>query len=340
MTDDNGAPMAGGKRILYVADDFSGTTWYRCRVPGLELAGHGHAIRLAEDRVSPEDFQWCDVLVVNRLWKADILAAVEAANRAGKMTVFEIDDDYWCLNTTNPAYEYWRMPGALDGLVKVIRACQRVTVSTEPLKQVLQRFNPDVRVLPNMLPDAYWPTEAKPPNMTDDLVIGWAGSPTHYEDLADVARVVPQLLDEYPKLDVWLAGVLPGDFPEHERLRYLNPVPIEDYAHLLYNFDIGIAPLLDNRFNTAKSDLKLVEYSAIGLPIVASRVLPYEKSVRPGETALLANNPKDWLRHLRALIEDPELRAKLGANARTWSETRLMSGSYRLWEKAYGIEPS
>ena len=339
VTDEDGALMVGGSRILYVVDNFSGTTWYRCRVPGLELAQHGHEVRLRQD-IPLEDFEWCDVLVINRLHAPNILAAVEAANRAGKITVFEIDDDYWCINPTNPAYEYWQVPGALEGLVRVIRACKVVTVSTEPLKSVLQRFHSDVRVLPNMIPDRYWPTEAKPPNMTDELVIGWAGSPTHYEDLAEVTRVLPQILDEYPKVEVWFGGVVPGHFPEHDRLRYLTPVDIEEYAHLLYNFDIGIAPLLDNRFNVAKSDLKLLEYSTIGIPAVVSRVKPYEKSVKPGETALLASNPKDWLRNLRMLIEDTPTRVRLGANARAWAESRLMSRNYQRWEKAYGIEPA
>jgi glycosyltransferase involved in cell wall biosynthesis len=336
MTDESRTVAQRGSRILYVVDNYSGTTWYRCRVPGLDLAAHGHEVRLKLD-IPRDDLEWCDVLVINRLWEGPILAAVQAANAAGKMTVFEIDDDYWCINPTNPAFQYWQQPGALAGLVEVIRACQRVTVSTEQLGKVLRRFHSDVRVLPNMLPDAYWPTEAKPPNMTDDLAIGWAGSPTHYEDLADVTRVIPQLLDEYPKLDVWFAGVAPGHFPAHERLNYLEPVEIEEYAHILYDFDIGIAPLLDNRFNVAKSDLKLLEYSACGLPIVASRVLPYVESIRPGETALIANNPKDWLRHLRALLNDPQLRVRLGATARKWAENRMMSRNYQLWEQAYGI---
>jgi glycosyltransferase involved in cell wall biosynthesis len=325
-----------GKNLLYVVDDFSGSTWYRCQVPGRELAEHGHELRLQES-VSPEDVEWCDVMVVQRLWRPEILTAVQEANAAGKMTVFDIDDDYWCLNPTNAAAEFWRMPGTLDGLVQVMRACKLVTVSTEPLRRVIERFGCPVTVLRNMLPDAYWPSAAKPPNLTDDLVIGWAGSPTHYEDLAEVTRVLPQLLDQYPKLDVWFAGILPGHFPEHARLNYLPAVSIEDYAHTLYNFDIGIIPLLDNRFNVAKSDLKLLEFSMIGLPTVVSRVVSYEDSVRSGETALFASSAKDWLRQTRKLIVDPDLRATMGAKAREWAETRLMSRNYHLWERAYGI---
>jgi len=287
----------------------------------------------------PEDLDWCDILVIQRLWDERSVEAVENANRAGKMTVFDIDDDYWCINPSNPAYEFWAQPGMLDSLVQVIRACQRVTVSTEPLRRVLERFSSDVRVLPNMIPPAYWPAEGKPAKMTGDLVIGWAGSPTHYEDLHDVIRVIPQLLDRYPEIEVWFAGIQPGYFPDHERLRYLTPVDVEEYAHLLYQFDIAIAPLQGHRFNVAKSDLKLLEYSMIGLPIVASRVAPYENSLKHGETGYFARNPKDWLKYLSMLVEDPERRVRLAAAARAWAETRTMTQNIGLWERAYGIEP-
>ncbi|MDR3686456.1 MAG: glycosyltransferase family 4 protein [Coriobacteriia bacterium] len=338
MTQSVDALTSNPKKIFYVVDTYTGSTWYRCRVPGLALAARGHSVRL-EPALTSDDVDWCDVLVIQRLWEPAILELVEQANEAGKMTVFDIDDDYWCINPSNPAYEFWAIPGRLEGLVSVIRACQQVTVSTAPLEQVVRRFTPTTTILPNMLPPAYWPTEGKPPKTGDDLIIGWAGSPTHYEDLHDVARVLPQILDSYPAVEVWLAGINPGYFDEHPRLRYLKPVETEQYAHLLYEFDIAMAPLQGTRFNVAKSDLKLLEYSMIGLPFVASRVAPYENSLKHGETGLFARNPKDWLKHLSRLIEDPALRAHLATGARAWAETRTSTGNVGLWEKAYGIEP-
>jgi glycosyltransferase involved in cell wall biosynthesis len=339
MTDPIRPQTTDPHKILYVVDSFSGSTWYRCRVPGLELSFRGHELRLMDDP-KLEDYEWCDILVIQRLWAPEILEMVEAANQAGKRTIFDIDDDYWCINPSNPAYEFWSEPGKLDNLVRVIRACQRVTTTTEPLRRVVERFNPNVSILPNMLPPAYWPAEGKPPKLTNDLIIGWAGSPTHYEDLHDVTSVIPQILDRYPEIEVWFGGIYPGYFPEHERLRYLKPVQLEDYAHLLYEFDIGIAPLQDHRFNVAKSDLKLLEYSMIGLPIIAQRVAPYENSLKHGETGFFARNPKDWLKHLTRLIEEPELRVRLATAARAWADTRTIDRNIHLWERVYGIKPN
>ena len=324
------------KTIRYVVDHFSGTTWYRCRVPGLGLAALGHKIEL-ESTLNEDDVERCDVIVIERLWEPEILELVKRANAAGKLTVFDIDDDYWCIHPTNPAYEFWQQPGNLEGLTNVARECQVVTVSTDALAQVIKRFRPTATVLPNMIPPAYWPAEAKPVKMTDDLFVGWAGSPTHYKDLVEVVRVIPQILAKYSEVEVLLAGVNPGYFPEHPRIHYLKTVEVDEYAHLLYDFDIGIAPIEETRFNVAKSDLKLLEYSMIGLPIVASRVVPYEHSLKHGETGLFARNPKDWLKHLSNLIESPELRVKLATAARAWAETRTIDRNVGLWERAYGL---
>ena len=75
----------------------------------------------------------------------------------------------------------------------------------------------------------------------------------------------------------------------------------------------------------------------IGLPIVASRVAPYERSLKHGETGFFARNPKDWLKHLSNLIENPELRVRLATNARAWAETRTIDRNTGLWERAYGL---
>ena len=73
---------------------------------------------------------------------------------------------------------------------------------------------------------------------------------------------------------------------DHERMesRHVS-VWIEAAPEAVYEFAAdphewprwaaGLAPLEDTPFNRAKSDLKFLEYSALGLPTVASRVTPY-----------------------------------------------------------------
>jgi len=325
------------KNLLFLIDMETASSWYRCNTPGSELAKCGHNVRV-KARYNNLDLDWCDVLVLQRLWQPGVVDAVKHVRDRGKLTVFDVDDDYWSIHVSNPAYTSWQKPGALDALARVIRATQVVTTTTASLAARLKNINPNVKVIPNSLPGDLWPAEPKIPSEEDSLVVGWAGSVSHYVDLREVAAIFPQVLERYPHVEVRLAGSDPAWFPPHERIVFADIVPIPDYPGLLSDFDIALAPLEDTRFNTSKSDLKLVEYSMIGLPVIASKVPAYADSIRPGETGLLAKNPKDWLRHLKTLIEQPDVRLKMGAEARKWAETRVISKTIDLWLDAYGLE--
>jgi hypothetical protein len=324
------------RRILYFVDSYWACAWYRCYVPGVALRRRGHDVRMV-DSFDQTDVEWCDVFVVQRPFRQEVLQAVRHANALGKTTVFEIDDDLWTLHPTNPAARVWSAPGVLDTLVGIMRECDVVTTTSDHLAAKVRRFNPNVRILANMLPDEHWPAQRKPVSPGPELVVGWGGGTSHHPDLMLVRDVLVQMLDASPGLTVQLAGADPSWLPPHPRVGYPETVIIEQYAGTLGRFDIAIAPLVDNQFNLAKSDLKVLEYAIVGLPVIASKVLPYVGSVRPGETGFLASSAKDWLKYLRTLVNDAPMREAMGAEARAWAETRLISRNIWRWEKTYGI---
>jgi glycosyltransferase involved in cell wall biosynthesis len=90
------------------------------------------------------------------------------------------------------------------------------------------------------------------------------------------------------------------------------------------SFHIAVAPLVDNALNRSKSLLKYLEYTALGLPVVASNVGPYQ-SLQHGVNALLCDNTGDaWRDALRRLAEEPDLRSILHRNAMNDLTTRYL----------------
>jgi glycosyltransferase involved in cell wall biosynthesis len=71
--------------------------------------------------------------------------------------------------------------------------------------------------------------------------------------------------------------------------------------------------------------------------VVASKVESYIGSIVHGENGFLASNTKDWIKYLRRLIENHELRQKIAAKAKQFAETRTIEKNIWLWEQAYGI---
>jgi hypothetical protein len=85
--------------------------------------------------------------------------------------------------------------------------------------------------------------------------------------------------------------------------------------------EVGVAPLSDMPFNHAKSDIKLLEYSASGIPWVGSDLPAYHKLCEEWGIGRTAKKPKQWLSHLRAL-KNPDIRSSEGSALREASWKR------------------
>ena len=84
----------------------------------------------------------------------------------------------------------------------------------------------------------------------------------------------------------------------------------------LRDSDIGIMPLINNRFSLGKCGYKLIQYMAIGLPVVASDIGANKNIIDNGNNGFLAKNSNDWINYLNILLNDYKLRQKLGEKGR------------------------
>lgn len=91
-----------------------------------------------------------------------------------------------------------------------------------------------------------------------------------------------------------------------------------EYAKILDETDILLAPLVDNPFNNMKSNLKQVEAMTRKLPIICSDVVPYNVEGVNNHNCILIKNKKnqerDWAKSLKKLILDKDYRNELGNN--------------------------
>ena len=101
------------------------------------------------------------------------------------------------------------------------------------------------------------------------------------------------------------------------------------YPAMFAFFDIFLAPLIDDVFNRAKSDLKLVDGGARGIPCIASP-LPMYSDWAGG--VLFANSDSEWENQLLKLIDNRELREALGKEGRERAKTRTIDKIGERWE--------
>ena len=114
---------------------------------------------------------------------------------------------------------------------------------------------------------------------------------------------------------------------ENEPYRRVWTKPITSYASNYNLFDISLAPLKESMFNKVKSQLKVIEAGFHKKAIIAQDFGSYQIDIKNaykkgGEIDETGNgfliptvkNHKFWFKHLKTLINNPELITKMGEN--------------------------
>lgn len=265
----------------------------------------------------------------------------------GAKTVLDIDDWLFDIDRASPCYNFFMDPKNQSNLSVMMQTVSAITVSTDFLRNKCLPFNANVKVLPNSLNFTVWDhwfTKRQP--MRDGKIrLGWHGSATHFSDLMLVKDLLITLLRTYDNLVLVFVGfefhiAMKKDFePFWDRIEFRPFVrQVEAFQQNILDFDIGIAPLVDNHFNKAKSNIKFLEYSAMGIPTVASNVEPY-KIIEEGITGYLVS-PKhiysEFLKKLKLLIENPGVRERIGTNARDFVKKHFdIEKNVGMWIKFY-----
>lgn len=264
--------------------------------------------------------------------------------------VFELDDNLWDIDYRSAsAHEFFNDRDLVKRLNENIAVADAVTVTTEPLADLVRPLNSSVHVIPNYLPA--WLLDHRRPGPNGKVVIGWGGSGTHDMDLAEVAPSLRRYLDGAPAhVQLHLMGQEKPpkryrhttrellSWPERYRLP-LNRIrwsawtkSVPDYWRAI-DYSIMLAPLRAHGFNASKSPLRVTEAAFLGIPVVASDYGPYADFVQHGVTGLLVRSDHEWAKHLRALVEDPEMRAEMGANARRLAADWTIEQHAKEWQE-------
>lgn len=339
--------------------DNAGCGHFRLIWPAQALAAAGHdvEIRPPEDRglklrIGPgdtvDDVLDCDdvdVIVFQRLTHQWMSEAVPLLRARGIAVVVDVDDDLSTVHPRNPAYRsmHPRFAGRMDSSTRQIHrhswqhlayACREATLVTVSTPALLDRYARHGRghVIYNHLPEHYYGVPH-----TDSAVVGWpAALASHPDDPSVLGGAVARLVSEGADFRVTGDPVGVGAaFGLTQDPQGRMGVGVDGWPAAVAELGIGLAPLADTVFNSAKSFLKPLEMSALGIPWVASPRAEYARLHARG-AGVLADTPRRWYRELRRLVHDEALRTERAQAGREIAEELRLEPNAWRWMEAWG----
>lgn len=318
---------------------FGAVGWYRIYNPLKKLGAHieiGPPMKAtADDAQKWKD--WGDIWFCKMSDNENIDHLYRThADFTGAKLVLDLDDDPHSVHPEHPDIK--ELEGRYHMWNRMIEIADHVVVSTEHIKQSIKHQNPNITVIPNAIDPEIWKVKRKKRN-DGKIRIGWMSSGSHFVDSPIIEEIIQEILNENPNVEFHIAGMINTEatgkgWIHHRGTDGYAPFP-QFYADL--DIDIAIAPLKDIPFNRAKSNIKYLEASMLGIPMVASDVLPYQ-CIKHGKTGYLASNSSQFKKYLLWLIENTEKRKQMGKDAKqyvleNWTIDKFLPQYEELFEK-------
>ena len=325
------------KRIYYISPNSGGISYYRCTLPAYYL----HRTGLAETAIDFGRFQkefvdWADVVVVQRVLGKGIKHMIHYCHMKNKKVVFELDDNVWCF-PDSPEYQD-KQAKEIPGLTTdIINKCDAVTVSTQAIADsVMKESKTPVSIIPNALDFDRW----KMMNIRHDhFLVGWAGGYYHVQDLEMIVSGLKEIISRNKKATLVFLGCCPmqllTDCPDRVFLQEFVNIELFPKTMAVMKFDIGLAPLYQTEFAKSRSNIRLLQYSALQIPSVVSHWGEYGKMIDNGFPAVSVKNG-NWTEAIQELIDNPEKRLEMGRNAQQYVISRYNIGdNIYKWKEVY-----
>jgi glycosyltransferase involved in cell wall biosynthesis len=306
------------------------------------LVWHYTELKIEDDNQTLHEV---DVIIMQRMMNEGLAYHVKKSREKGQIIINDVDDWYWGLDPANNAWTASHPKNNpkenINHYKSILAASDFITVSTPFLYERMSKWNKNVRMFPNTVDvDAFTKhdhTEKK------HVYVGWVGSTAHRSGDLQVMRGVLSQLATTQNANAQVRYLHGGAHEKSPHFADEVGVPQElvdllplcepqDYPKLLA-MDIGIAPLRNMPFNEAKSEIKLLEYSASGIPWVASASSSYANLSATWGAGRIAHRPHQWLRHLRELVGSRQLRIEEGQRLYELSRTRDITHGISLWNE-------
>lgn len=304
----------------------------------LEREGLVELHHVEPESASPAVLEGADVVLVMRAFEEVTLPLLDGARTRQVPVVASWDDDFLSIPPGTPIGDFYNHPSVVRAIRRYLAEASLVLASTPPLFARSAEHSSSVMEAIYGLDEESVPPPTEAAGATDRAAATAPGGRG-----AASAADGPVRIGFYGSNDAlalpWMVEALRLLRARHGRAIEIEAIGIEPVAGLADLLDwvepgvrgyaeslaslrsrgwaIGLAPLADSAFNSAKQATKFRDYAWAGVAMVCSKVPAYERVLLDGVHARFAEeSPEDWAAVVSHLVERPGERDRLVRGAR------------------------
>lgn len=291
-------------RVIQFGADLSGCGLYRLGWVSHLLNYQGHMM-VTDTTVMVLDPRWYVNVKTIRLQRQATPAQLQFVKFLKEVQkehkfkiIYEVDDVVF--REDIPDYNKFKTAFVSDEIrntvVDIIELCDEVTVTCDYMRELyqLRTGKKEITVIPNF-PAKWWIGHYFDPNRINSLYdknkkkprLLYAGSGAHFDvenrvgQKDDFEHVIKAIIDTRYKYQWVFIGAFPlalRPYIERGEIEFHQWQRLYDYPAKIHELGVQmmVAPLQDNSFNRAKSDLKYIEACAYGLPVACQDMVTYK----------------------------------------------------------------
>jgi glycosyltransferase involved in cell wall biosynthesis len=252
-------------------------------------------------------------------WKADVTwvsrqllpAFAPLQFMAKRPIILDIDDAVW-LNSGGHRARALAQASAL------------VVCGNRYLADYFSRWNHNVAIIPTAVNTKWYRPHRASEQNPGTLVLGWTGTSGNFPFLYAIEDALFRVLEHHRHAKLLVVADRPPQFKRllSERVEFLRWTPRTEIA-AFDRMSIGLMPLTNNDWCNGKCSYKMLCYMAAGLPVVVTAAGMNSEVLAMGPIGLSAQSEQQWVDALTALLDDANLRRRMGIAGRSVVEDRF-----------------
>lgn len=266
------------------------------------------------------------------------LKAISQSN--GMKLLYDVDDvifseDIPMYNGCRHAFD---KPEIAASSREAIAMCDRVTVVSEYMADYYRKKtgHPNVSWIPNYMPK-FWFDRFYTPEKIEERFdryrrrprVGVFASGTHFDvrnqngQLDDFSHVNDVMIKTCKDIQWVIAGGKPHALEPYIKKGLMEFHPwanLNDFPAMMNRLDVNLtfAPLIDNEFNRSKSDIKISEAGALGIPCICQDMVTYKNA------QLKFTDGDSLIAQIVKVMKNESLYLDISKKSRQFAETRWL----------------